>query len=152
MKTSADLLDRLQVLHARTAETPLFNPVFQLSLDLSREIEGGALDLGGVEAMVAELECEALKARAARLRGLIAPVDPDENLARFRALAAETDLAEFCARWERPLLHAVFTAHPTFLLAPVQADAVAHAVSAGGTIDDGVCVLPGDEPAITMEF
>ena len=152
MKTTADLLDRLQTLHARTAETPLFNPVFQLSFDLSREIEGGELDLSGVEAMVAELECEALKARAARLSRLIAPVDPAEHRARFRALAAETDLAAFRARWERPLLHAVFTAHPTFLLAPVQADAVAHAVSAGGSIDDTVCVLPGAEPAITLEF
>ncbi len=152
MKTAADLLDRLQVLHARTAETPLFNPVFQLSLDLSREIEGGALDLSGVEAMVAELECEALKARAARLRGLIAPVAPDENLVRFRALSDEGDLAVFRERWERPLLHAVFTAHPTFLLEPVQADAVAHAVSADGNIDDTVCVLPGAEPAITLEF
>jgi phosphoenolpyruvate carboxylase len=152
MKTAADLRDRLQTLHARTAETPLFNPVFQLSLDLSREIEGGALDLSGVEAMIAELECEALKARAARLRGLIAPVALDDNLARFRALADQSDFATFCERWERPLLHAVFTAHPTFLLAPAQADAVAHAVSSGGDIDDAVCVLPGEEPAITLAF
>ena len=152
MKTSADLLARLQILHARTAETPLFNPVFQLSLDLSREIEGETLDLSGVEAMVAELECEALKARSTRLRGLVAPVDPAENLARFTALTAQGDLAGFRERWERPLLHAVFTAHPTFLLAPAQADAVAHAVSAGGSIDDGVCVVAGAEPAITLEF
>lgn len=152
MKSAAELLARMQHLHARTAETPLFNPVFQLSLDLSREIEGGSLDLGGVEAMVAELECEALKARAARLRGLVAPVEPDENLSRFRALASETDLAAFRARWERPLIHAVFTAHPTFLLAPVQADAVAQAASATAEIDDAVCVLPGAEPPITLEF
>ena len=152
MKTAEDLLARLQVLHARTAETPLFNPVFQLSLDLSREIEGGALDLAGVEAMVAELECEALKARATRLRGLIAPVDPDENLVRFRRLATESDFSAFRERWERPLLHAVFTAHPTFLLAPIQADAVAQAASADAEIDDAVCVLPGAEPAITLAF
>ena len=119
MKTAADLLARLQELHVRTAETPWVNPVFQLSLDLSRLIEDGALDLGGVEALVAELECEALKARATRLRGLLAPVVEDENLARFAALAGEArDFAAFKARWETPLLHAVFTAHPTFLLAP----------------------------------
>ena len=41
MKTLAGLTDRLQALHARTAETPLFNPVFQLSLELSRLIERG---------------------------------------------------------------------------------------------------------------
>ena len=151
MRTAADLLERLRELHARTAETPLFNPVFQLSLELSRLIEGGELDLAGVEAMVAELECEALKARAAKLRGLIEPIDPDENLARFRDLTPRGDFAAFRARWERPLLHAVFTAHPTFLLAPVQADAVAQA-AATGEIDDSVCVLPGEEPAITLEF
>ena len=94
MKTAADLLARLRDLHARTAETPLFNPVFQLSLDLSRLIESGQLDLGGVEAMVAELECEALKARAAKLRGLIAPVDPAENLARFTSLTDQTDFQD----------------------------------------------------------
>jgi len=153
MRTAADLLARLQELHARTAETPLFNPVFQLSLDLSRLIEGGALDLGGVEGLVAELECEALKARATRLRGLLAPVGEDENLARFIALAGGSrDFAAFKARWEQPLLHAVFTAHPTFLLAPEQADAVANAAAGEAGIDDAVCLLPAGEPAITLHF
>ena len=32
-KTVTDLLQRLQELHVRTRETPLFNPVFQLSLE-----------------------------------------------------------------------------------------------------------------------
>ena len=54
-------------LHARTAETPLFNPVFQLGLELSRQIESGALKLGEVAALVAELECEGLQARANRI-------------------------------------------------------------------------------------
>ena len=153
MKTAADLLARLQELHVRTAETPLFNPVFQLSLDLSRLIEEGSLDLDGVEALVAELECEALKARATRLRNLLAPVAEDENLARFAALAGQSrDFAAFKARWEQPLLHAVFTAHPTFLLAPEQADAVANAAAGEAGIDGAVCLLPAEEPAITLEF
>ncbi|HUQ13559.1 MAG TPA: phosphoenolpyruvate carboxylase [Novosphingobium sp.] len=156
MNTAADLLARLRELHDRTAETPLFNPVFQLSLDLSRRIEAGELDLAGVEALVAELECEALKARAGRLRWLIAPVDPATNLGRFATLHDGSDFAAFRARWEKPLLHAVFTAHPTFLLPPAQADAVAQAavgpLAEGGAIDDAVCVLPGAEPPITLEF
>jgi len=153
MKTASELLARLQELHVRTAETPLFNPVFQISLDLSRLIEDGALDLGGVEALIAELECEALKARATRLRGLLAPVGEDENLARFAALAGQArDFAAFKARWEVPLLHAVFTAHPTFLLAPEQADAVANAAAGETGIDDAVCLMPATEPAITLEF
>ena len=47
MKTNQDLRDRLQELHALTAQTPLFNPVFQLSLDISRELEGGVIDPDG---------------------------------------------------------------------------------------------------------
>ena len=70
------LHERLKALHERTRETPLFNPVFQLGLELSRDIEGGRLTLDEVEALVAELECEGLNARAARLRHLVGPLDP----------------------------------------------------------------------------
>ena len=44
--TLASLSDRLRVLHRQTRETPLFNPVFQLSLDISRKLENGELDIG----------------------------------------------------------------------------------------------------------
>ena len=40
MTLLAELDARLQALHPRTAETPLFNPVFQLSLELSRRLDG----------------------------------------------------------------------------------------------------------------
>ena len=60
------LRDRLNELHKLTAQTPLFNPVFQLGLDLSREIESGALPLDEVAALVEELGCEALQSRAYR--------------------------------------------------------------------------------------
>jgi phosphoenolpyruvate carboxylase len=52
MRSVADLSQRLQELHLRTAETPLFNPVFQLSLDLSRLIESGELSLADCGAMI----------------------------------------------------------------------------------------------------
>jgi phosphoenolpyruvate carboxylase len=48
MVTVSGLRERLRQLHARTAETPLFNPVFQLSHDLSRELDSGALDLAAI--------------------------------------------------------------------------------------------------------
>ena len=128
MKTVAKLRARLQQLHERTAETPLFNPVFQLSHDLSRLLEGGELILDDIDSLVAEMECEALQSRAVRLRRLIAPTSVDENLARIAAInPEEAGFSEFRARWEKPLLHAVFTAHPTFLLSPAQSDAVATA-------------------------
>ncbi|MFN4135768.1 MAG: phosphoenolpyruvate carboxylase [Novosphingobium sp.] len=153
MKTVAKLKARLQKLHERTAETPLFNPVFQLSHDLSRQIEAGDLSLDDVEALVSELECEALQSRAARLRRLVAPTDSAENLSRIAALnPEEAGFSEFCARWEKPLLHAVFTAHPTFLLSAAQSDAVATAALSDDPQGATVCVLPADGAKITLGF
>ena len=153
MNTVDTLRDRLQQLHARTAETPLFNPVFQLSHDLSRQLESGAMDLSAIEGLVAALECEGLQARAARLRALIAPTGPADNLARMAALLNEEDgFAEFRRRWERPLLHAVFTAHPTFLLSPAESDAVAEAALAEDPMAATVCQVPGASPQVTLDY
>jgi len=143
MKTVAALEARLGELHQRTRETPLFNPVFQLSLDLSRALEGGELTLDDCAALVAELECDGLKARAAKLRGLLAAPPAPAPLA-----GEEDDFAAFAARWERPQLHAVFTAHPTFLLAPAQAAAVAAAADGS---EDGLCAAPAERAAVTLD-
>lgn len=147
MNSVGALLDRLQALHARTEETPLFNPVFQLSLDLSREIEGGALSLDDCEALIADLECQALEARAAHLRSLVAPVEPKANLAALADCASTDDFARFRACWESPQLHAVFTAHPTFLLAPEEAAAVARKAAEG---NGSAYVVTPERPPITL--
>ena len=153
MKTVEALRSRLQQLHERTSETPLFNPVFQLSHDLSRQLEAGTIGLDTIERLVAELECEALQSRAARLRTLLAPTEPAANLDRIVALLQEEDgFSEFRRRWERPMLHAVFTAHPTFLLTPGDADAVASAALNEDPRAATVCAVPGPGPAITLEF
>jgi phosphoenolpyruvate carboxylase len=118
MKTIAALEAWLGELHQRTRETPLFNPVFQLSLVLSRALEGVEISLDDMGALVTALECEGLKARAGKLRRLLAPSATAAPLA-----GDEDDFEAFRARWERPQLHAVFTAHPTFLLTEAQAEA-----------------------------
>ncbi len=146
MKSVAALEARLGELHQRTRETPLFNPVFQLSLDLSRALEGGEVSLDDLSALVAQLECDGLKARARKLRGLLAPAPESVPLADD-----EEDFAAFRARWENPQLHAVFTAHPTFLLSPAQSEAVAIAASALAHVDDTVCAVPATRPAVTLE-
>jgi phosphoenolpyruvate carboxylase len=154
MNSVGDLLDRLQALHRRTEETPLFNPVFQLSLDLSRLIEADELSLDRCESLIAELECEALASRARRLRRLVAPVDPAVNVARLEEGLAEEggDFSAFRKRWEAPQLHAVFTAHPTFLLPPAQAEAIAEQASQEGEIGAEACAAPADRPGITLDF
>ncbi|MDE2300951.1 MAG: phosphoenolpyruvate carboxylase [Sphingomonadales bacterium] len=142
---------RLDELHPRTAETPLFNPVFQLGLELSRQIESGALSLDGVEALVAELECEALRARAQRLHRLIAPVAPEDNLARLKGLAEGADFEGFAARWSRPVAHIVFTAHPTFLLSRAETASVVAAATSGDCSAQGVCLAAHDRDPITLD-
>lgn len=150
MRSIADLSQRLQELHLRTAETPLFNPVFQLSLDLSRLLESGDLTLADCAAMIAELESQALSHRAAHLRALVAPVGEEANGKALAACFAETDFDAFAARWQRPQLHAVFTAHPTFLLSPAETAAVARAASTGAPIDPAS--LDRSRPQVTLAY
>lgn len=152
MRTVDDLIERLQTHHLRTKETPLFNPVFQLGLDLSRSLEAGDIDLDAVEALVSELECDSMQSRASRLRKLVAPVDLDENTAALRNSLTSQDFAAFRSEWERPQLHAVFTAHPTFLLTPDQSEAVADAASSDAEIGTQACVTGAERPAITLEY
>jgi 2-dehydro-3-deoxyphosphogluconate aldolase/(4S)-4-hydroxy-2-oxoglutarate aldolase len=151
MTLLAELDARLQALHPRTAETPLFNPVFQLSLELSRRIESGDLSLDDLGNLVAELECEGLLARAHRLQHLLAPLAQGENHARLAARAAAPDFASFAARWRQPVAHVVFTAHPTFLLTERQTEAVAQAAGSGEIGASTTCVAPHDRDAITLD-
>ena len=151
MTLLSQLHTRLQELHSRTAETPLFNPVFQLSLELSRRIESGDLPLRDVATLVAELECEGLQARAARLERLVAPLDPAANHARIAGLADAPDFTAFAAKVRTPLLHVVFTAHPTFLLTRRQSEAVAAAATSGAIDAGNACVAPHARDAITLD-
>ena len=155
MSITAPLRERLQELHKLTVQTPLFNPVFQLSLDVSRDLEGGKADLASIGAMVSELACEALQSRAARLHRLLAPVSLADNLATFRAVVEASadglDCVAFAARWAKPLLHAVFTGHPTFLLSQAESDAVAGAASSGDVSEQTVCIADHARDPITLE-
>ncbi len=150
MKTVQALTDRLQEMHRFTEDTPLFNPVFQLSHDLSRMLEAGELTLDDCEAMIGELECEALGRRADRLRRLVSPVGMEANAVALSETFTEDTFTDFRSRWEKPLLHAVFTAHPTFLLTPAQTDAVAEAAEAVEHVNP-VCVI-GERPEITLLY
>ncbi len=152
MTSVADLNARLQELHALTRETPLYNPVFQLSLDLSRQIESGDLRLNAVANLVAELECDALQSRATKLHRLLAPVALADNDAVISDLVTAERFEDFAARWAQPLQHIVFTAHPTFLLNAAQSDAVAAAASSGDISDQMVCVADHGRDSVTLDY
>nr|WP_255406090.1 phosphoenolpyruvate carboxylase [Novosphingobium sp. CF614] len=156
LSTVADLEIRLQELHKLTAQTPLYNPVFQLGLELSRKLENGEMSLDHIEALVAEMECEGLRARAARLGRMIETVLPAENDARLDAAAGPEadadDFTAFAVRWQRPAAHVVFTAHPTFLLTSAQSEAVTQAASSGDLSETTVCAASHRRDAITLDY
>lgn len=150
MKTIADLENRLSDLHRQTQETPLFNPVFQLSLDLSRELESGETSLAHITTLVDELERGGLESRADRLRALLGPTETTGELTDIDRADDDLDFEAYRARWENPQLHAVFTAHPTFLLTPNQSDAVAKAVVSEAPIAGEVSGAAEQRPTITL--
>lgn len=155
MKSSAELNERLGFLHQRTAESPLFNPVFQLSIDLSRAMESDKLQLDDIGHLVSELEKESLQSRATRLEQLVSPLDGSENEAAFLIIAEESaqqGYDAFAARWASPLLHVVFTAHPTFLLTPGQSDAVARAASKERAALKDFNAIKDVHPSITLDY
>ena len=86
-----ELLQRLRELARRTAETPLYNPVFQLSHEISRKLEQGDIALDQIERWIDELYAVSLDSRAARLGRLL----DDESNPR-----PAPDFAAFRARWE----------------------------------------------------
>lgn len=152
MTAVTDLEKRLQEVHTRTSETPLFNPVFQLGLELSRKLESGELSLDDIETLVAEMECEGLRTRAARLHRMVAPLSPEENEARLRELANEEDFAAFAAHWQRPQAHIVVTAHPTFLLSGAQTERLVQSASSGDFSEAAVCSAPSARDTITLDY
>ena len=148
----AALEERLHDLHQLTAQTPLFNPVFQLGLDLSRGLESGEWSLADFDGLIAELECASLQVRAARLVHTVGPVAPDRNAEAVARLCDEADFGAFVARWQQPFVHVVFTAHPTFLLSRAQSAAVASAASQDAVGAETVCIAPHDRDAITLDY
>ena len=152
MTKIADLNARLQQMHAQTAESPLYNPVFQLSLDLSRQIESGELGYANLNALVAELECDALQSRASKLHRLLAPVSVTDNDAALAKTGQDESFEAFAARWATPVQHIVFTAHPTFLLNGAQSDAVAQAATKGEISEQMVCVADHNRDTVTLDY
>lgn len=152
LTTVEELTARLRELHKLTAQTPLYNPVFQLGLELSRKLENGEMRLDAIEALVAEMECEGLRARATRLDRLLGTIPLEGNDACLDAVADDEDFIAFAARWQRPAAHVVFTAHPTFLLTAGQGEAVVTSASTGALEDNSVCAASPERDSITLDY
>ena len=141
------LLARLAELRRVRQANPAFNPIWQLGSDLSFAIEERRLARDDLGAFVDALLERSLAERGAWMREMLAPLDVDENAARLDRLVAEMSAGDDCAafrdRWGRPLLGAVFTAHPTFLLEQAQAARVIAAAMEGAGDAEEDPALPG---------
>ena len=118
VKPIPDLTKRLKALYARTSESPMFNPVAQLGFELSRKLEANTNNLDDFNSTIGKFEHDAFRRRARHLNQLLAPTNNTTNHRQIRKLAKQSangNYANFSLQWSRPLLHCVFTAHPTFL-------------------------------------
>ncbi len=153
-----DLLALVNRRRAQAAEDPFGNPVLSVALAITRLMDDGALDTDAMLSLVRQLRDQAFASRAARLADYVGGADIAANQAALDAVArtvlrpdpADSPVrwAEFRASVERPRYAAVFTAHPTFSLAPAAAQALAARASGSAPIP----VLPSHRPPpITLE-
>ncbi len=141
---------RLKIFRDRLPDEPRYNPVAQLSFELSRDLEAGKLDHADLVALARRLGQESFEARAAGLGAYVGPVAREANLDRLRAafarLLGETpDLDADVERLAKARIGVVFTAHPTFLLKRRQRQALARMAS-GQAVETPSDPLGPDRP------
>ena len=143
---------------AQADDDPFGNPVLSVALAITRRIDDGLLDLGALAAIVSDLRDAAFQDRAHRLAAYVGGTSLDANEAALATVARTVlrpDPADSPVRWaefqrqiETTRYAAVFTAHPTFSLAPDAAALLAAIASGTGSM----ARLPTHRPpAVTLE-
>lgn len=131
-----DLVARTGAARARVHDDPFANPVLDIALFVSRQIDEGVLGFAEIEALIGTLRDEAFGDRATRLAGYVGGTDRAASIAAMATLAsrlAEGSATAFRARIERTRFTAVFTAHPTFSMPPTVGRDLA-ALASGGQV------------------
>lgn len=136
---SRDLLAEMEEARRRASADPFGNPVLSVALGITRRLDRGDLDFAALAGLIRRLRDAAFDGRAARLAAYVGGVAPQASRAALDALAgglARPDPADSpvpFARYRdlvgRTRFAAVFTAHPTFALAPEAFGALAEAAS-----------------------
>ena len=124
---------------AQTESDPFGNPVMSVALAIARRMDDGALDATALTTIVRQLRDAAFQRRANRLANYVGGTEPAASqaaLARVAQTVLRPDPSDSPVRWvdfrasvERARYAAVFTAHPTFSLAPAAAAALAQLAS-----------------------
>ncbi len=155
------MIQRLSDLVARrmtlAADDPFGSPVMSVALGITRLIDESELDAAQIAAIVRTLRDQAYADRARRLAVYVGGTGTAENEAALTAVARivlRPDPSDSPVRWaafrasvERARYAAVFTAHPTFALAPEVFEGLAQAASVGGDVPDLTSHRP---PPITL--
>ncbi len=124
---------------AHAVQDPFGNPVLTAALAISRQLDEGRLDEAQIAGIVAFLRDEAAGERARRLSDYVGGAELAASKAALAQLAeslvrpnpedSPLPLREVRALMERPRYACVFTAHPTFALAPPVYAGIAEAAS-----------------------
>ena len=136
---ASELLELTERARAGAREDPFGNPVLAVALAINRRLDDGELTEAGLETLIRHLRDTAFIARAHRLALYVGGTDIADNEAALAQLAVRlvrpdpagspVPFAEFRDKLERTRFAAVFTAHPTFALAPEVFIALAEAAS-----------------------
>ncbi len=152
-----DLLALVARRMAQIDEDPFGNPVMSVALAITRLIDDNELDAASISAIVRRLRDDAFNDRARRLAAYVGTTDVAANEAALATVAqtvfrpdpsdSPVRWADFRASIERARYAAVFTAHPTFSLAPEAAAALAAVASGAAPPPEMVSHRP---PPITL--
>nr|WP_314072643.1 phosphoenolpyruvate carboxylase [uncultured Roseococcus sp.] len=136
-----DLLARLQAARLASSQDPFGDPVLLLALAISRRLDDGSLDMGGLEGLVQDLSDDAAAGRARRLAAYLGHVPGTPAERALEAVAARlvrpdpfdspVPFAAFKSSVEGTCFAAVFTAHPTFSLPASTGAKLAEAATTG---------------------
>jgi phosphoenolpyruvate carboxylase len=136
-----DLLRLTERARARAEEDPFGNPVLAVALAISRLMDEGDLDDERLTGLIRHLRDDAFAGRARRLARYVGGVDAAAAEATFAAIAAKlvrpdpndspVPFKQFARAVERTRFAAVFTAHPTFAVAPPVFRALADLATSG---------------------
>ncbi|MBV9749303.1 MAG: phosphoenolpyruvate carboxylase [Acetobacteraceae bacterium] len=154
----ADLIACVAEARLRADRDPFGNPVLTTALLISRHLDDGTLDESALHALVSSLRDLAATDRARRLAAYVDATGPEATGAALARLAerlirpdpadSPLPLRDVRALVEQPRYAAVFTAHPTFALAP---DAYATlAETASGRAADS-CLVSHRPPRPTLD-
>jgi phosphoenolpyruvate carboxylase len=141
---AADLLELTDAACARADEDPFGNPMLSVALAITRRIDHGQISLDALAGLIRHLRDLAFTDRAIRLAAYVGGIDATTTQAALDTIAqrlvrpdpddSPVPLARFRSAVERTRFAAVFTAHPTFSLAPEVLKTLAESASgrAGG--------------------